>query len=120
MNLILENNSAFKSNETLQRVLILNAIQEYQSGRFQKANTLFEKSLKLKENDLYHSFALYWKGRTEYELNQFDAALNLFKEFRKHPLKNQVQTSYRLEYDIGYVYFKLGEYEYALKSFKAF
>ncbi|MFZ9075335.1 MAG: tetratricopeptide repeat protein [Flavobacteriaceae bacterium] len=117
---ILENNSAFKSNETLQRVLILNAIQEYQSGHFQKANILFEKSLKLKENDLYHSFALYWKGRTEYELNQFDAALGLFKEFRKHPLKNQVQTSYRLEYDMGYVYFKLGEYEYALKSFEAF
>jgi len=117
---ILENNKAFKDNKSLQKVLVLSAVQEYQRGRFQKARGLFEKSLNLKINGLYHVYSLYWKGRTEYELNQFDAALECFKEFQKHPLKRQVQTGYRLEYDMGYVYFKLREYEYALKSFKAF
>ena len=44
----------------------------------------------------------------------------MFKELSKHSHKNNVVSLYRLNYDIGYVYFKLGEYQYALQSFEAF
>ena len=40
--------------------------------------------------------------------------------FKKHPKKEHISTFNRLSYDIGYIYFKLGEYDYALKSFDAF
>ena len=117
---ILENKSGYKNNETLQRVLMLSAIQEYQKGRYASASALFRRGLKLKENKSLEAFGLYWYGRSEYERNLFDSALDLFKQFRKHAKKESVEMANRLNYDIGYVYFKLGEYEYALQSFEAF
>jgi tetratricopeptide (TPR) repeat protein len=117
---ILENNSGFKNNETLQRVLILSAIQEYQKGSYAKASALFQRGLKLKENKTLEAFGLYWYGRSEYERNLFDNALDLFKQFRSHPKKENVEAAIQLNYDLGYVYFKLGEYQDALRSFEAF
>ena len=117
---ILENKNGYKNNGNLKRVLILSAIQQYQSGFFSKASTLFKRGLKIKENKSLEAYALYWFARSEYERNLFDNALDLFKQFRKHPKKNEINGAYVLNYDIGYVYFKLGEYEYALKSFEAF
>ncbi len=117
---ILENNKGYKDNETLQRVLILAGIQEFNNGDYLKASNLFKRSLKIRENKIWEAFCLYWYGRSEYERNQFDAALDLFKQFGKHPQKKKVVSEYRLNYDVGYVYYKLGEYQYALKSFDAF
>lgn len=117
---ILENKGTFKNNKLLQKLLILNAIQEYKNGNYKASSTQFKRVLKLKENKLLEAYTLYWYARSEYELNLFDEALDLFKQFKKHPKKSNVESVFRLYYDIGYVYFKLGEYEYSLKSFKAF
>ena len=110
----------FKNNKILQKLLILYAIQEYKNGRYKASSTQFKRVLKLKENKLLEAYTLYWYARSEYELNLFDEALDLFKQFKKHPKKSIVESVFRLYYDIGYVYFKLGEYEYSLKSFKSF
>ena len=117
---ILENKSGFKNNETLQKVLMLSATQDYQKGRYANASALFKRGLKIKQNKTLEAFGLYWFGRSEYERNLFDSALDLFKQFRKHPRKETIEVANRLNYDLGYVYFKLGEYEYALQSFQAF
>ena len=117
---ILESKGAFKNNKILQKLLILNATEEYKNGSHKASNNLFKRALKLKENKLFEAYALYWTARSEYELNLFDQALDLYKQFKKHPKKSNVESIFRLNYDIGYVYFKLGEYEYSLKSFKAF
>lgn len=117
---ILENKKGYKNNETLQRVLILAGIQQFNNGRFLKASNFFKSGLKVRENKTLEAFCLYWYGRSEYERNKFDEALDLFKELSKHSHKKNVVSLYRLNYDIGYVYFKLGEYQYALQSFEAF
>ena len=117
---ILESKGTFKNNKILQKLLILYAIQEYKNGRYKDSSNLFKRALKLKENKELEAYALYWSARSEYELNLFDQALDLYKRLKKHPKKSNVRSLFRLNYDIGYVYFKLGEYEYSLKSFKAF
>lgn len=117
---ILENKTGYKNNENLQQVLMLNAIQEYESRRFSQASALFKRGLKIRASKLIEAYGLYWYARSQYERNLFDEALELFKKFRKHPERTQVASFYRLQYDIGYVYFKLGEYEYALKAFEDF
>ena len=117
---ILENKSGYKNNETLQKVLILAGVKEYKSGRYSKASSYLNRGLKIKENKTLEAYGLYWYARSEYERNQFDLALDLFKQFRKHDKKPSVADAYRLNYDIGYVYFKLGEYEYSLVSFADF
>ena len=117
---ILENEKGYKNNKTLQRVLTLAGIQQFNNGYFLKASNFFKRSLKVNENKVWEAYCLYWYGRSEYELNKFDEALDLFKQFRKHAQKNNIVSETLLNYDLGYVYFKLGEYQYALKSFKAF
>jgi tetratricopeptide (TPR) repeat protein len=117
---ILENKKGYKNNENLQRVLILAGIQQFNNERFLKASNFFKRGLRVNENKTLEAFCLYWYGRSEYERNKFDEALDLFKEFGKHAQKKNVVSVYRLNYDIGYVYFKLGEYQYALQSFEAF
>ena len=117
---ILENKSGYKNNKAHQKILILSAIQNFKSGNYKIASNLFRRALKLKEDKYLDAYTLYWLARTEYERNLFDESLDLYKQFRKHPRNLNVESIYRLNYDIGYVYFKLGEYEYSLKSFKTF
>ena len=117
---ILEKKGTYKNNKVLQKLLILNAIQKYKNGLYKESSNLFKRAFKLKENKSLEAYALYWCARSEYELNLYDQALDLYKQFKKHPKKSNVESIFRLNYDVGYVYFKLGEYEYSLKSFKAF
>ena len=81
---------------------------------------MFRRSLKLKENKNLEAYALYWLGRSEYELNEFDNALDTFKQFKRNLRKETVPSFKRLNYDMAYIYFKLKEYEYALQYFKNF
>ena len=117
---ILENDNGFKNNKTFQKVLILNAVNKYKNASYSEANELFKRSLKLKENKNLDAYALYWLGRSEYELNEFDKALDTFKQFKRNPKKETVPSFKRLNYDMAYIYFKLKEYDYALQYFKNF
>jgi len=117
---ILEETNRYKKNAILQRVLALKAIEDFKRGRYAISSSYFEKALKINKNKSLEAYILYWLGRSYYERNQFDDALEAFKMFKKHPKKEHISTFNRLSYDIGYIYFKLGEYDYALKSFDAF
>ena len=117
---ILENKKGYKNNETLQRVLTLGGIQQFNNGNFLKASDLFKNGLRVRGNKTWEAFCLYWYGRSEYERNKFDESLELFNQFEKHAEKKNVDSEYRLNYDIGYVYFKLGEYQSALRFFEIF
>ena len=117
---ILEETNRYKNNATLQSVLVLKAIEDFKRGRYSISSSYFKKALKINENQLLEAYSLYWLGRSDYQRNQFDDALEAFKKFKKHPEQEQIVTSKRLRYDIAYIYFKLGEYDYALRSFEAF
>lgn len=117
---ILDNKSGFKDKQTLERVLLLQAISDYNNANFSESSTLFKRILKIRENPFFEAYALYWLGRSEYEQNHFDDALTFFKDFIKHPNFKQVESHLRVDYDMGYVYFKLGEYASALEAFERF
>lgn len=117
---ILEDNNGYKNNKTLQRVLVLKAVEDYKNRLFTQSSRAFEKAIKVKEDKMLEAYSLYWLGRSLYERNQFDEALDAFKKFQKHPEKNQIEASSRLPYDMAYIYFKLGEYDYALTFFEEF
>ena len=114
---ILENDNSFKNNKTFQKVLILNAVNKYKNASYSEASQLFRRSLKLKENKNLEAYALYWLGRSEYELNEFDNALDTFKQFKRNLRKETVPSFKRLNYDMAYIYFKLKEYELCTSIF---
>jgi len=117
---ILDQKSGYKEKETLEQVLLLQSIVEFNNAKYSESSNLLKRVLKINENDFVEAYALYWLGRSDYERNQFDSALEYFKEFKKHPNRKLVDSYKRIDYDIGYVYFKLGEYPFALKAFEEF
>ena len=117
---ILDQKSGHKEKETLEQVLLLQSIVEFNNAKYSESSNLLKRVLKINENDFVEAYALYWLGRSDYERNQFDSALEYFKEFKKHPNRKLVDSYKRIDYDIGYVYFKLGEYPFALKAFEEF
>ena len=84
----MEGKNGYKNNETLQRVLVLKAIEDFKIGLFSQSSEMFEKALKINEDKSLEAYSLYWLGRSEYERNQFDDALDAFKKFQKHPERN--------------------------------
>jgi len=117
---ILEKKSGNKNKEVLEKVLSLQAIVDFKNGKYGKSSNLLKKVLKINQNNYIKAYALYWLGRSEYERNQFDSALKYFKAFKNHPNYKSVEHNQRIDYDIGYVYFKLGEYQFALRAFENF
>ena len=117
---ILEGKGDFKNDKTLQQVYVLKGIASYNSGNYQNAEASFSLAEKSKESKFLQAYALYWLGRSSYELNKFDQALAYFKEFSNHPESGAIKSGSRLLYDMGYTYFKLNEYASALAAFEAF
>lgn len=117
---ILDEKSGYKDKQTLERVVLLQAISSYANANYSESSDLFKRILKIKENRFFEAYALYWLGRSMYERNQFDEALDYFKNFKKHPNYKEVESYLRVDYDMGYVYFKLGEYSAALEAFERF
>lgn len=117
---ILDGKNGYKNKKTLEQVLLLQAIIEFKNAKYSQSSSFFKRVLKINENDFVEAYALYWLGRSEYERNQFDIALDYYKAFKKHSEYKLVVSSKRIDYDIGYVYFKLGEYSSALKAFDQF
>jgi len=117
---ILDEESGYKDKEILEQVILLQSIVEFNNAKYDESSNLLKRVLKINENEFVEAFALYWLGRSEYERNQFDSALDYFKKFKKHPKRKLVDSCKRIDYDIGYVYFKLGEYPFALTAFEEF
>jgi tetratricopeptide (TPR) repeat protein len=117
---ILEEKGDFKNDYTLQKVYVLKGIASYNSADYKNAEKSFRLAQKNKENKFLQAYALYWLGKSLYELNKFDQALSFFKEFKNHPMSGKIEIADRLQYDIGYTYFKLNEYESALAAFETF
>ena len=117
---ILDEKSGYKDKETLEQVILLQSIVEFNNAKYDESSNLLKRVLKINENEFVEAFALYWLGRSEYERNQFDSSLEYFKKFKKHPKRKLVDSYKRINYDIGYVYFKLGEYPFALTAFEEF
>ena len=117
---ILENNKAYKNPVLLQKISYLKAVKTYQSGNYNGAMPYFERAIKVNERSDFVIAALYWQGRSLYELNRYDAALDLFKKVKKSNSYKKIKEAFRVDYDMAYTYFKLGEYEYAFRFFESF
>ena len=79
---VLDDKSGYKNEVILQRVLTLKGIQDFKSGLYSQSSSLFERSIKLKEDKVLEAYSLYWLGRSEYERNLFDNALSFYKSFK--------------------------------------
>ncbi|SDX09049.1 Tetratricopeptide repeat-containing protein [Lutibacter oricola] len=116
----LKNKKGSKERELYQKVAFYRGVELFNKGKFSAANESFKNSLTVALDATTTARATFWKGETNYRLNNFLDAQNDFKSFEAHPNASQTEEYTNFNYNLGYANFKLKEYPNAIDNFKKF
>ncbi|QYJ67493.1 tetratricopeptide repeat protein [Flavobacterium litorale] len=117
---LLEKNKSPENRLAYQKVAFYRGMELYTDGNYQAAYDLFKKSLAERRDARFTARATFWKGETEYVLDQFSEALLSFKQFMQFAEAKGTPEYKNINYNIAYTYFKLKEYEQAAKHFQTY
>jgi len=117
---LLEGKSGFDNRTAYQKVAFFRGIELYNEGNYKDARTLFRKSVKEAKVPLFTARAIFWNAETDYVLNDFDEALIGYKQFLQQDISTETKEFKNINYNLGYTYFKLKNYEQATDYFQKF
>jgi TolA-binding protein len=111
---LLENNKNYASKSTYQKVAFYRGLELFIDTDYSGATQHFSKSLASAEDGAFKARAQYWKAESEYMQNRFKEALTGFVQFQQNPNAKSVPEYGDLDYNLGYTYFKLKDYNNAV------
>lgn len=117
---LLEKNKSFANKEAYQKVTFYRGLELYTDGSYAEALAMFKKSLAEPRNPKFTARATFWKGETEYVLDDFNNALLDFKQFATSAESKATPENKNINYNIAYAYFKLKEYDQAGNHFQSY
>ena len=115
---LLEKNKSPENKLAYQKVTFYRGLELYNTGKYQEAGSLFEKSLDEQKDVKFTARATFWKGETEYVLEDFKNALLSYKQFVGLAAAKETPEYKNSNYNIAYAYFKLKEYDQAGNYFQ--
>ncbi len=115
---LLEKNNSGENKLAYQKVTFYRGLELYTDGNYTEALTLFSKSIDEQRDATFAARATFWKGETEYVLEDFKNALLSYKQFISMAGANETPEYKNSNYNIAYAYFKLKEYEQAGNYFE--
>ncbi len=115
---LLEKNSAPENKAAYQKVLFYSGLELYTDGDYEQALRLFTKATTEQKDVAITARATFWKGETEYVLDDFKNALLSFKQFSASSGAAATPEFKNYNYNIAYTYFKLKEYDQAGNYFQ--
>jgi TolA-binding protein len=116
--ILLEKNKSPENKLAFQKVLFYRGMELYTDGNYQEALKMFTKATTEQKDPLFTTRATFWKGETEYVLNDFKEALLSYKQFASSTLASKTPEYKNHNYNIAYCYFKLKEYDQAGNFFE--
>ncbi|MFI0490529.1 tetratricopeptide repeat protein [Flavobacterium sp.] len=116
--ILLEKNKSAENKLAYQKVTFYRGLELYTDGKYQEAATLFSKSLDEQKEATFTARSTFWKGETEYVLEDFKNALLSYKQFVGMAGANETPEFKNCNYNIAYTYFKLKEYDQAGNYFE--
>ncbi|MEM9142252.1 MAG: tetratricopeptide repeat protein, partial [Bacteroidota bacterium] len=117
---LLENNKGFASRETYQKVAFYRGMELFMDGDYEAAAESFTKSLDSAQTEPFATRAKYWRAESLYQLNRFEEALAGYNSFKESPIAKSMEEYGDIDYNLGYTYFKLKEYDNTISSFNAY
>ena len=115
---LLSSQNDYKDERLLQKVSFLRAVQLFTSGDYQKAKFYFQNSIDIDQNNNITSQSIFWKGQSDYELNNFQESLKSYREFEKKSTFEGLYGLLQYHYNLGYTLFKMKNYLLSLKAFE--
>ena len=110
---LLEKNKSPENKLAYQKVTFYRGLELYTDSNYQEAATLFEKSLDQQKDAKFTARATFWRGETEYVLDDFKNAVLSYKQFQGLASASATPEYKNSNYNIAYGYFKLKEYDQA-------
>ncbi|MCO5280093.1 MAG: tetratricopeptide repeat protein [Chitinophagales bacterium] len=108
-----------KLNDTYQKLTYFRAVQLYNDGKWEEAETLCDKSLKIVSDKNITAKAFFLKAQTQYQQENYNgAASNFAKSLEFNATYDNTFSPFLVNYNIGYSFFKLKQYKYAAGSFE--
>lgn len=93
-------------------------VQLLKKGATAKAETIFSEVAQLPLKSNYSEKSVYWKAQAEYKQGKYKEALKTIQDFQN--LEGKSSERKRINYNKGYLYFKLGDYKRAAIAFKTY
>ncbi|MCF8320627.1 MAG: tetratricopeptide repeat protein [Flavobacterium sp.] len=116
---LLEKNRNFANKQAYQKVTFYRGLELFTDGNYQEALSMFQKSISEQQDAKFTCRATFWKGETEFVLDNFNESLISFKQFMAFP-ESKITSEYKnINYNIAYSYFKIKEYDQAGDFFQA-
>jgi len=116
---LLEKNKSPENKQAYQKVTFFRGLDLYTDGEIQEALAMFKKSIAEPRNAKFTARALFWKGETEYTLDNFKEAMLSYKQFLGYEEAKATPEYKNVHYNIAYTHFKLKEYEQAITNFQS-
>lgn len=116
---LLEKNKSFSNKQAYQKVTFYRGLELFTDGNYLEALTMFKKSIGEQQDFKFTCRATFWKGETEFILDNFNESLISFKQFMAFPESKNTSEFKNINYNIAYSYFKLKEYDQAGNFFQA-
>lgn len=115
---LLEKNKSPENKLAYQKVAFYRGLELYTDGKYQESATQFENSLDQQKDAKFTARATFWKGETEYVLDDFKNAVLSYKQFTGLAAAKETPEYKNSNYNIAYGYFKLKEYDQAGNYFQ--
>lgn len=109
--IVLKGKNSFENKKAFQKVAFYRGLELYNESKYSEAKQLFESSLKESIDNKFVARATFWLAETDYNLTSFDEALIGFKQFENSSEAKNTPEFNHLNYNLGYTYFKLNNYD---------
>ena len=116
LDLLEKNKSANRA--AYQKVTFFRGLELYTDSEYKQALAMFNKSIAEPKDPRVTARATFWKGDTEYILDNFSGALSDYKDFMGSAEAKKTPEYKNINYNIAYAYFKQKEYEQAGNYFQ--
>ena len=117
---LLQKNRSPENKWAYQKVAFYRGLELYIDGDYKGAFALFKTAITENVDPKFSARATFWKGETEYNLDQFEEAKLTFLQFMNLAAAKQTPEYDNANYNLAYSYFKLKAYESALPYFDAY
>ncbi len=116
---LLEKNRSPENKAAYQKVLFYRGLELYNESNYAEAGKMFKSAISEQKTPEFTARATFWKAETEYLSDDFQNALLSYKQFAGQAAAKSTEEYKNINYNIGYTYFKLKDYDQAANSFQA-